>query len=92
MHFFSVSLKNSFVYRWSVLFYVLGSILFVAINRMLWRFLYWESPDMILYMTKYTIVSTIISMFYTRGIADKIGSKVATGDFATVFYFSNNRK
>lgn len=83
MHFFRISLKNSIVYRWSALFSIIGSILFIAINLMLWRFLYRGDSDMISYMTKYTIVSTIISMFYTRGIASRIGSKVSSGAFVT---------
>lgn len=83
MYFFGISLKNSIVYRWSVLFSIIGSILFVAINLMLWRFLYRDDADMIAYMTKYTIVSNIIGMFYARGIAGRIGDKVATGAFVT---------
>ena len=83
MHFFKISLKNSIVYRWSVLFSIIGSILYVAISLMLWRFLYRNDADMIAYMTKYTIVSNIISMFYARGISGRIGDKVATGAFAT---------
>ena len=50
---------------------------------MLWRFLYRNDADMIAYMTKYTIISNIIAMFYTRGIASRIGDKVATGAFVT---------
>lgn len=83
MHFFVISLKNSIVYRWSVLLSIIGSVLFVAINLMLWRFLYRNDADMISYMTKYTIVSNIIAMFYARGIAGRIGDKVATGAFVT---------
>ena len=36
---------------------------------------------MIAYMTKYAIVSSIIAMFHTDGIAYNIGEKVASGDF-----------
>jgi ABC-2 type transport system permease protein len=50
---------------------------------MLWRFLYRNDADMISYMTKYTIVSNIVAMFYARGIAGRIGDKVATGAFVT---------
>ena len=83
MHFFSISFKNSLVYRWSVLFSIIGSILFIAINIMLWRFLYQNNPDMVSYMTRYTIFSNIIAMFYTRGIANRIGDKVSSGAFVT---------
>ena len=83
MHFFKISLKNSMVYRWSVLFSIAGSILYIAISLMLWRFLYRDTPDMVSYMTKYTIVSNIIGMFYARGIAGRIGGKVSSGAFVT---------
>ena len=63
------------VYRWSVLFSILGSVLYISISIMLWRFLYRDTPDMVSYMTKYTIVSNIIGMFYARGIAGRIGGK-----------------
>jgi ABC-2 type transport system permease protein len=71
------------VYRWSVFFSIVESVLFIAINLMLWRFLYRHDADMISYMTKYTIISHIIAMFYARGIAGRIGDKVATGAFVT---------
>jgi len=71
------------VYRWSVLFSIVGSVLYIAISLMLWRFLYQDRPEMISYMTKYTIMSNIIAMFYTRGIAYSIGGKVSSGAFVT---------
>jgi len=83
MHFFKISLKNSLVYRWSIIFSVVGSVLFIAINLMLWRFLYRDDPAMISYMTKYTIISNIIAMCYATGILYSIGHKVASGDFVT---------
>lgn len=83
MHFFKITLKNSMVYRWSVLFSITGSILYIAMNIMLWRFLYRDTPDMVSYMTKYTIFSNIIGMFYAGGIAGRIGGKVSSGAFVT---------
>jgi ABC-2 type transport system permease protein len=50
---------------------------------MFWRYLYRETPDMVSYMTKYTIVSNIVGMFYARGIAGRIGGKVSSGAFVT---------
>jgi ABC-2 type transport system permease protein len=50
---------------------------------MLWRFLYRDNPGMVSYMTKYTIVSSIINMFYSNGIAGRIGDKVSSGAFVT---------
>jgi ABC-2 type transport system permease protein len=69
------------VYRWSVLFSIIGSVLLIAINLMLWRFLYRGNPDATSYMVKYTIFSNIIAMFYSDRIADMIGEKVASGNF-----------
>lgn len=83
MHFFTITLKNSIVYRWSVIFSIIGSVLFIAINLTLWRFLYKGDLYMVSYMTKYTIISNIIAMFYTRGIAGRIGNKVSSGAFVT---------
>ncbi len=83
MSFFKITLKISLVYRWSVVFQIIGSILFIALSILLWRFLYQGTPTMISYMTKYTIVSNILSMFYARGIAQQIGDKVVSGSFVT---------
>ena len=83
MKFFAISLKNSMVYRWQIIFSIIGSMLFIAINILLWRFLYAGDDEMITYMTKYTIISNIIAMFYIKGISARIGDKVATGAFVT---------
>jgi len=82
IHFFKITLKNSFVYRWSVLFSVFGSVLFIAISLFLWRFLYSGDAEMISYMTRYAIISNIIAMLYANGITYRIGERVASGDFA----------
>ena len=71
------------VYRWSFLFSIAGSGLYIAINLMLWRFLYRDTPYMVSYMTRYMIISNIIGMFYTRGTAGRIGDKVSSGAFVT---------
>lgn len=83
MYLFRISFKNSLVYRWSVIFSIVGSVLFISINLVLWGFLYKDDPKMVSYMTRYTIVSNIISLCYARGIAQRIGSKFASGDFVT---------
>lgn len=83
MKFFAISLKNAMVYRWQMIFSIIGSILFIAINILLWRFLYSGNDAMIIYMTQYTIVSNIIAMFYIKGISERIGGKVSTGAFVT---------
>lgn len=79
MKFFAISLKNSMVYRWQIIFSIIGSVFFIAINILLWRFLYSGNDAMVTYMTQYTIVSNMIAMFYIKGISGRIGDKVATG-------------
>lgn len=81
MYLFYISLKNSFVYRYSMFFSCLGSILVIYINILLWKSLYKENTEMIQYMIRYTIMSNIIAMIYTPGISDSIGGKVSTGAF-----------
>jgi ABC-2 type transport system permease protein len=81
MYFFRIVFKNSLVYRWPIVFSVLGSVFFIAVNLMLWRFLFRNDAVMITYMTRYTILSNIVAMFYTRGIANRIGDKVTSGAF-----------
>ena len=83
MHFFRVSFKNSFVYRWPVVFSIAGSILYIAICLVLWGFLFKDDPGMVSYMTRYTIFSNIVTMCYARGIHHRIGGKVASGGFVT---------
>jgi ABC-2 type transport system permease protein len=63
------------------LFSIIGSVLAIAINVMLWRYLYGHQQDMLAYMTKYTIIANIISMLYPRGISGKIGNRVYDGSF-----------
>jgi len=83
LHFFRITFKNSLVYRWSVLFSIFGSVLYIYICLTLWRYLYRDSPGMVSYMTRYAIVSSIIGMFYARGMAYRIAEKVSSGAFAT---------
>lgn len=82
MSFFNIAFKSSLVYRYSVVFSIFGSILSIGINILLWRFLYINDVEMVNYMTKYTILSSLISMFYVRGISRRIGNKVSSGEFA----------
>lgn len=80
---FTITIKNKLVYRFDVLFSILGSILYIAINIMLWRYLYRDDAMMVDYMTAYTILSNIIAMLYTRSIGNRIGSKIASGAYVT---------
>ena len=78
---FTISIKNKLVYRFDVFFSIVGSVLYIALNIMLWRYLYRDDSHMVDYMTAYTILSSIISMVYARDIAGKIGGKISTGDY-----------
>ena len=82
MSFILISFKNSLIYRSSILFNILGSIIRVLISIALWSFLYVDNIEMINYMIIYTIMSNIISLFYSGGMSDAIGSKVISGSFA----------
>jgi ABC-2 type transport system permease protein len=81
MYFFVISLKRALAYRWSALFSAAGPVLLIAINVMLWRYLYGRRIDMLVYMTKYTIIANIISILYPDGISERIGSRVRNGSF-----------
>ena len=81
MKYFLLSLKNTFTYGFSAFFSMISSLLYIGINILLWEFLYKNDQMMINYMTTYTIISCILSFFYTRGIAEQIGNKVASGNF-----------
>ena len=80
---FTISIKNKLVYRFDVLFSIIGSVMYIAINILLWRYLYREDPNMVAYMTAYTILANIISMIYTQKISGTIGKKISSGDYVT---------
>lgn len=80
---FGISIKNKLVYRSDVLFSVVGAVLFIAINILLWQYLYRDDAKMVEYMTSYTILSNMISMVYTRKIGNKIGNKISSGTYVT---------
>ncbi len=81
MKFFWITFKNTFAYRMTSVLSVISSVLYIVINILIWRYLYREEPEMVDYMTKYTIIANIIGMFYSNNIANRIGDKVAKGDF-----------
>ncbi len=82
MPYFKIAFKNSMVYRFSVVFSIIGGVLWVVISMFLWRFLFQGNDEMIAYMTKYVIISEIIAMFYTRNVSYNIAQRVTSGDFA----------
>ena len=81
MQYIYITLKNNFAYRWPVLFSTLSSVISVAVLIFLWKYLYGNNPEMFDYMVRYTILSNIFSFFYCRGMASRIGGKVADGNF-----------
>ncbi len=82
MSYFLISFKNSIVYRSSVIFSIIGSIIWMLISMALWTFVYQHDTDQIHYMITYVILSQIIGMFYSGGMSDAIAGKVHSGDFA----------
>ena len=82
MHFFTISFKNSLVYRSSVLFRIIGSIFFVFVQIALWTFIFKHDDEMTKYMISYVILSNIIGLFYSDQIRGEIGGKVSSGMFA----------
>ncbi|MDR1514508.1 MAG: hypothetical protein LBS45_02340 [Synergistaceae bacterium] len=82
MYFFAIALKNSLLYRKGVFFSFFGSFIFIAVNMMLWRALFKNDHDSYSYMVRYTIVSNIVSTLYSRKIAEFVGKKISTGEFA----------
>lgn len=81
MTYIYITLKNNFVYKWSVIFSTLSSVMSVAVLILLWKYLYRNNEDMVNYMVKYTILSNIFSFLYCKGMASRIGDKVADGNF-----------
>ncbi len=82
MSYFLISFKNSIVYRSSVFFSIIGSIIWMLISMALWTFVYQHDATQIQYMITYVILSQIIGMFYSGGMSDAIAGKVHSGDFA----------
>lgn len=82
MSIFRISLKNSFAYRGSVVFNIIGSICKIFIAIALWRYVYSYDVEKTNYMILYVILSNIISMFYSKNMCNEIGDKVANGTFA----------
>lgn len=82
MDFFKIAFKNSFVYRSSIIFSVLGSIFNILLILALWVFVYQYDNGKISYMITYTILSNCIGLFYSNKIGYAIARQVISGDFA----------
>lgn len=82
MSYFLISFKNSFVYRFSVIFSIISSVFAMLVAIALWTFVYRNDVNKINYMITYVILSGIISLFYSGEMSDAIAEKVTTGAFA----------
>ena len=83
MHFIRITFKNTLAYRWNVFFSLLGSITVIAVNLLLWQFLYRDDPAMVSYMVKYVVLANFITLFYSQDMCWVLGDKVRDGSFAT---------
>lgn len=82
MGYFLMSFKSRFVYRNTIVFNILGSILSVAVQLLLWKYLYAYEPKHIAYMQCYIVFAVIIGMGYSEGMAGTIGGNISNGSFA----------
>lgn len=80
MNYFRIMLKQKLVYRWELIFRVLGTVLYVFLCMYLWRYLYKGNDEMISYMVRYTVLANITGSFYDREIMNFWSDKIKTGD------------
>ena len=79
MAFLTAAFKARLTYRSSAIFAAAGSIIDICIRLALWVYLYRNSRQMTEYMILYTILSSVISLFYINRIAQLIGDKITDG-------------
>ena len=82
MAFIIIAFKSKITYRSAVLFSVIGSIIDIFIKIALWAYLYRQDKGMTEYMVMYTVLSSMIAMFYVNNISYKIGDKIVNGTIA----------
>lgn len=82
MAFITIAFKSKITYRSAVFFSVIGSIIDIYIKIALWAYLYRRDKGMTEYMVMYTILSSMIAMFYVNNISKKIGDKIMEGTIA----------
>ena len=82
MAFIMIAFKNKITYRSAVIFSVIGSIIDIYIKIALWVYLYRQDKGMTEYMVMYTVLSSMIGMFYVNNISNKIGDKIINGTIA----------
>ena len=66
MIYFVMSLKEYFTYRWQVVFKIFSAFIVSIATIYLWKYIYSNDFEMQRYMVQYTIISNIISIFYTE--------------------------
>jgi ABC-2 type transport system permease protein len=79
---FHISFKSSFAYRSSILTRIVGSVFTVVAQIAVWTFVFRRDPAMVGYMTRYVVVSQALGMLLDNNVTRRIGTRVASGDFA----------
>lgn len=81
MTYFIISLKEFFAFRWQVVFKIFSVFIVSIATIYLWKYIYSNDFEMQRYMVQYTIISNIISIFYTEEISENISKKIYDGTF-----------
>ena len=81
MIYFVMTLKEYFTYRWQVVFKIFSAFIVSIATIYLWKYIYSNDFEMQRYMVQYTIISNIISIFYTEEISENISKKIYDGTF-----------
>ena len=76
-----IGIKKQFAYRTEVIFALFTSVLSILVQIALWRYLYQEDNNMMLYMVGYVICTKIIAEFYSNRIYYLLSDKIQSGDF-----------
>lgn len=82
MSYFRISIKKALHYKWHNVYSIMGSLLYLAVTILLWKYIYRENAQMQRYMTVYAVLSNLISLIYSNRYADSIADKVYKGTFA----------
>lgn len=82
LNFIEISFKRVFVYRFSVISGLLGSIISIFAQFALWSYIFQDNKVMIEYMLAYVVIARILKKLYTNNISLNISQKVLKGDYA----------
>lgn len=76
-----IEIKRRMNYRTEVYFTFFASLVEIAVQIALWRYLYQNNNEMMNFMTVYVIYSSIIKAFYSNRIFYILTEKIQSGDF-----------